>query len=194
MQPQKTLWFAVIALSLVSAALQLLGLSELLAFKRSDIAHGEWWRLISGNVLHTNWWHVAMNLAGMWVVVFIHRMHYHAIGFLCLMLALCLFEGTGLYLAVPSLWGYVGLSGILHGLFAFGSLCDIQKHLRSGYLLLAGVIAKVTWEQYAGGNPEVTSLIGAPVATQAHLIGLLSGLLLWGLYWGWCRTRQTTET
>ncbi|QSX35140.1 rhombosortase [Shewanella avicenniae] len=177
------LWFGVLAISALCGLLQLLGLTDLLAYQRSEIGNGEYWRLLTGNLLHTNLWHLLMNLSGMWVVVFIHRMHYSASGFIGLMLSLLVVEGIGLYFAVPSLWGYVGLSGVLHGLFSFGSLCDIKCGLQSGYLLLLGVSVKVGWEQYAGANSEVTNLINAPVAIDAHLIGLLSGVILFGLYW-----------
>lgn len=185
----KPLWGAVIALSVMCIVLQTLGLSDALAYQRSDIANGQLWRLLSGNFMHTNVWHLVMNLAGFWVVTFIHRMHYRAGGFMGLMLLLCLLQGLGLYLFVPSLLGYVGLSGALHGLFAFGALSDIRRGWRSGWLLLVGVVAKVTSEQTLGASNDVTALIGARVATEAHLIGLLSGIALFVLYHGYHRYR-----
>ncbi|MEL4426790.1 rhombosortase [Shewanella indica] len=169
-------------LTALALLLYFLPLTELFAFRRSAIEQGELWRLVSGNLLHTNFWHLLMNLAGFWVILYLHKEHYNALGVLILTLALCLFEGVGLYLCYPELMGYVGLSGILHGLFAFGALADIRSGRSSGYLLLAGVIAKVGWEQWQGAAAEVSALIGARVAVEAHLVGLIGGIALFGLW------------
>ncbi|MDF0536005.1 rhombosortase [Shewanella yunxiaonensis] len=175
-------WLTVLAVSLLCVTLQWSGATEALEYQRQFIADGQWWRLLTGNLLHTNNWHLLMNLAGFWVVVFIHRTHYHNFQLACLLAILLLSEGLGLWLAFPALTAYVGLSGILHGLFTYGALNDIRIGWRSGYLLLAGVIAKVIWEQFMGGNSEVTQLIGARVATEAHLVGLVDGILAFMLF------------
>ncbi|QSX31635.1 rhombosortase [Shewanella cyperi] len=175
-------WLAPLIVSLLSIGLFFLSLDDVLAFRRDAIDQGEYWRLISGNLLHTNHWHLLMNLAGLWVIYSLHHFHYRIWPLLALLLALCTLEGLGLYLGYPQLWGYVGLSGILHGLFAFGALLDIRRGYRSGYLLLLGVILKVSWENTMGASNGVTELIGARVATESHLVGLVSGIAL-GLLW-----------
>nr|WP_041409791.1 rhombosortase [Shewanella amazonensis] len=169
-------------LSALCAALYLLPIDSQLNWQRSQIGAGEYWRLISGNLLHTNHWHLLMNLAGFWVILSLHHFHYRATGLLLLLFALCLGEGVGLYLCYPSLHAYVGLSGILHGLFAFGSLMDIERGLRSGWLLLLGLGLKVGYEQYFGASSDVASLIGARVATESHLVGALVGTVLGAAY------------
>ncbi|MGI2064696.1 rhombosortase [Shewanella sp. MF08487] len=174
-------WLALV-ISLICAGLYLVGLTSsaidnVLAYQRSAINDGEWWRLASGNLLHTNQWHLLMNLAGLWVVLFLHHFHYHLKGLSALFFILCLFEGIGLYVGYPQLLGYVGLSGMLHGLFAYGAVQDIVRKLRSGYVLLVGVILKVGHEQLYGASSDVTAMIGARVATEAHLVGLICGLI-----------------
>ncbi len=174
-------WLALV-ISLICAGLYLVGLTSsaidnVLAYQRSAINDGEWWRLASGNLLHTNQWHLLMNLAGLWVVLFLHHFHYHLKGLSALFFILCLFEGIGLYVGYPQLLGYVGLSGMLHGLFAYGAVQDIVRKLRSGYVLLVGVIIKVGHEQLYGASSDVTAMIGARVATEAHLVGLICGLI-----------------
>ncbi|MFQ6371005.1 rhombosortase [Shewanella sp. YIC-542] len=175
-------WLTLILLTLLCVLLQYAGLDEWLIYQRQAIGDGQLWRLLSGNLLHTNLWHLLMNMAGLWVVVFIHRMHYAHWQLALLLLLLLLLEGAGLYWGFPQLMAYVGLSGVLHGLFAYGALCDIRIGWRSGYLLLAGVTLKVIWEQLQGGNAQMTQLIDARVATEAHLVGLLSGVLLFAAY------------
>lgn len=174
-------WLALV-ISLICVGLYLVGLTSpaidnVLAYQRSAINDGEWWRLASGNLLHTNQWHLLMNLAGLWVVLFLHHFHYRLKGLSALFFILCLFEGIGLYVGYPQLLCYVGLSGMLHGLFAYGAVQDIVRKLRSGYVLLVGVIIKVGHEQLYGASSDVTAMIGARVATEAHLVGLICGLI-----------------
>ncbi|MCK8047138.1 rhombosortase [Shewanella sp. 1CM18E] len=147
-----------------------------LAYQRYFILDGQWWRLATGNLLHTNLWHLLMNLAGLWVIVALHEQHYRITGLALLFTCLCLLQGLGLLAFYPELIGYVGLSGMLHGLFAYGAVFDIRQGYKSGYLLLLGAIAKVAYEQYYGASAEVTELINARVATEAHLVGLVCGI------------------
>ncbi len=161
-----------------------INIDALLSYRYDNIAAGELWRIATGNLLHTNLWHLLMNLAGFWVILFLHEMHYkgHASKFMGLFFSLCILEGLGLYFFYPELKGYVGLSGLLHGLFTFGALLDIRKGYISGYLLLVGVCLKVAYEMYFGASESVSSLINARVATESHFIGVLTGLLC-GLVW-----------
>ncbi len=174
-------WVAIIV-SLLCTGLYVAGLvspsiNNLLAYRRTTIGDGQWWRFVTGNLLHTNHWHLLMNLAGLWVVLLLHHFHYQLKGLTALFSLLCLLEGLGLYFGYPQLLGYVGLSGMLHGLFTFGAVLDIHRHLRSGYLLLLGVVIKVGHEQWYGAGDDVTAMIGARVATEAHLVGLICGLV-----------------
>ena len=80
----------------------------------------------------------------------------------------------GLLLLSP-IQSYVGLSGVLHGLFIWAAIEDIKQKRNTGWLLLIGVIAKICWEQYFGASASTVSLINAKVATEAHLIGATCG-------------------
>ncbi|MEZ9540039.1 rhombosortase [Shewanella sp. 10N.286.51.B8] len=188
---------ALFALNLLPLAQ--IDIDSLLAYRYDSITQGEWWRLLSGNILHTNLWHLLMNLAGCWVILFLHETHYkqHSVKLAGLFLSLAMLEGLGLYWFYPELKGYVGLSGLLHGLFTFGALLDIRKGFKSGYLLLLGVIIKAGYETYFGASDSVSELINARVATESHLIGVVSGLLC-GLIWlplsGYLKRAQTLST
>ncbi len=168
----------VFFITIICTLLFFLHFDGLLAYRRSAISGGEWWRLLSGNLLHTNHWHLLMNLAGLWVIAFLHEMHYRIGNFILLFCTLAALQGMGLYLLFPAVSGYVGLSGLLHGLFTYGALKDIQHRIRSGYLLFAGVCAKVVYEQFYGPTDQITKLIGAKVATESHLIGVICGIIL----------------
>ncbi|MBW8184800.1 rhombosortase [Shewanella nanhaiensis] len=168
----------LVLLTLCAIGFYYAGLDNELAYRRSEITAGEYWRLFSGNLLHTNGWHLAMNLAGLWVIILLHQQYYRSLGFALIFILLCWLQGIGLYLFYPGLVGYVGLSGMLHGLFVYGALKDISVGMRSGYLLLVGVIVKVAYEQWFGASEQVTEMIGARVATEAHLVGVVTGILL----------------
>ncbi|WP_299809504.1 rhombosortase [uncultured Shewanella sp.] len=173
--------FALV-ITLICVSFFYLQLDALLAYQRNLIIDGQWWRLISGNLLHTNAWHLYMNLAGFWVILGLHEQHYRAKGLCLVFFILCLMQGLGLLVFFPNLIGYVGLSGMLHGLFTYGAVLDIRSGLKSGYLLLLGVCLKVAYEQYFGASLEMTQLIDARVATEAHLVGLISGLICVGVF------------
>ncbi|MGS0683485.1 rhombosortase [Shewanella sp. 125m-7] len=168
--------FAII-ITILCISLFYLHLEPQLAYQRYLIVDGQWWRLLTGNLLHTNAWHLYMNLAGFWVIIALHEQHYRAKTLGLLFCSLCLMQGLGLLVFYPTLIGYVGLSGMLHGLFTFGAVMDIRQGLKSGYLLLSGVIIKVGYEQFFGASIEMSQLIDARVATEAHLVGLVSGLV-----------------
>ena len=84
---------------------------------------------------------------------------------------------VGIHWFSPDIKQYVGLSGVLHGLFIWGAIEDIKAKDRTGYLLLLGVILKIAHEQYYGASEDVADLIGANVAINAHLWGAIGGVL-----------------
>ncbi|MCT7942997.1 rhombosortase [Shewanella holmiensis] len=182
-----TLIISLICLVLFALTLtspMIIDTNSIFKFEHDAIANGQIWRIVTGNLLHTNAWHLVMNLAGLWVIVFLHELHYkrHTPKLILLFISLCILEGIGLYVFYPELKAYVGLSGVLHGLFTFGAVMDIRKGLRSGYLLLLGVVAKVAYEQYFGASAGITELINARVATESHLVGVFAGLIC-ALFW-----------
>ena len=85
---------------------------------------------------------------------------------------------VGVMILASDMQSYIGLSGTLHGLFAYYALNEALNGRRSSWLLVLGVIGKVAWEQWFGASASTAELIGARVATEAHLAGLISGLLL----------------
>ena len=60
---------------------------------------------------------------------------------------------------------------------------DILNKVRSGWLLLAGVAAKLLFEQFQGSSEDVASLIDASVAIDAHLYSAVCGAVLFLLMW-----------
>ncbi len=188
-------YLLITLISILCIGLYYFNVTVPLSYRRIEITNGEYWRLLTGNFLHTNVWHLLMNLAGLWVIVQLHRTHYRLVHFSILFTTCCLLQGVGLYIFYPDLIGYVGLSGMLHGLFTYGAIKDITTGIKSGYLLLLGVIIKVVYERIYGASQEITQLIGARVATEAHLIGVINGILIFILVYAinvLCKQRDKT--
>jgi len=91
--------------------------------------------------------------------------------------------GTSLLLLVVDshLHWYVGLSGILHGMFMIGCLYDLRSGRWDSKLLLALLVGKLVWEQLRDTSSESASfieqIIGGYVVVDAHLFGALMGLV-----------------
>jgi len=164
-------------LILCSFSFELLSLNSLLEFNRSLIQKGELWRIFTGQFVHSNWYHLLLNCGGIFLIWALHAEHTTAKSYAFNIVFLALFCGLGLYAFYPETHIYTGLSGLLHGVIVFGAIKDINTGMKSGYLLLIGVWAKVLWEQYSGPNADVGALINARVAIEAHLIGVIGGCL-----------------
>ncbi|GGO70838.1 rhombosortase [Bowmanella pacifica] len=149
-----------------------------LQYDRLQIENGQWWRLLTGHLLHTNFNHLLLNSAGVLLLWALHGYYYQYRPYLLFMLLSALACSLGLYLFSVQLIWYVGLSGVLHGLFAWGAMMDIRQGIQSGWLLLLGLWAKVIYEQWFGPSADVAALIDANVAIDAHLFGAISGTVL----------------
>lgn len=187
---QHTLPVCLIALIAIVAFIceQLLGYSftHTFVYQQQLIHQGQWWRLFTGHFLHTNGYHLLLNLAALFMLWLLHGRFYHYANYSLLFLATALLTSLGIYYFSPSIQQYVGLSGVLHGIFVFGAIKDIGAKDKTGYLLLLGVFLKVAHEQIYGASTDISSLIAAKVAVDAHLWGALSGLLFslgYWLYW-----------
>jgi len=151
-------------------------------FSSNDILNGEFWRIITGQLLHTNFNHLLLNVSGVVLIWALHGEHYHSKHFtLAVLTSLTL---LGISLLCISLWGvdgyqnYAGLSGILHSLLVYGGIIDINKKDKTGWLLLLGVLAKVLYEVIIGPEQSTMDLIQADVAVEAHFMGCVVGLIM----------------
>lgn len=149
-----------------------------LTYDRTAIQDMQLWRLLSANFLHTNLNHLLLNGAGLTLLWALHGEYYRPLSYVTVFI-FCSFGCTlGLYFFAEQLDWYVGLSGALHGMFIWGAYLDIRHKIFSGWILLGGVWLKIMYEQIEGPSLEVAKLINANVATEAHLFGALSAMLV----------------
>ncbi|MCH8500550.1 MAG: rhombosortase [Aliidiomarina sp.] len=165
---------AVMSLLLVFFYLLPANLHEALSYQRELIAEGQWWRIMTGQLLHFEWRHLLLNVAGIWVMFLLFAEHAPAWRYAYVVIALTVLTGIGVYWLAPELQYYVGFSGVLYAIFAWGACHDIRQRIKLGYLLLFGLVLKVSWEQFFGplGNQAATESL----AVAAHFYGVLSGI------------------
>lgn len=169
-----TLWLGLFLLCL---ALYLADAEQLLRYDRNMIAHGEIWRLVTGHLLHLNAPHFWLNMSGVLIVAIFFRRDCTTVQWLVLMLWSSLYISAGLYWLDPDMQWYMGLSGVLHGLFIVGAWYERRRFRWSGNTLLVLLIGKLLYEQLGGGLASSEALIGAQVAVDAHLYGAISGVI-----------------
>lgn len=183
-----------LALALLIVALEGLGDSgrAWLRFERAQIEAGQLWRVLSGHLVHLGAYHAALNLLGL---VALLALCPHALStreWLRRVLLLSLLTSLGLYFFAPQVSYYVGLSGVLHGLFLLG----LAPMARRGDLIATGcllyLMAKLAWEMWAGAPLSDAQAIGGRVVTESHLFGTLASLA-YGLVFGSFRQGETPQ-
>lgn len=176
-----TYWLSAV-LSLFLLALQPLQ-TELL-FHREHILAGEIWRYLTGNWVHTNYWHVALNLGGLWLLTWLVPQVVTLLNIILLSVGVSL----GLWFFSPDLQWYVGFSGVLYGLFFMaGWQLLYQKDWLSAAVILLGICGKTLWDWHSGGQSYSSELIAAPVVYAAHVYGMFTGIVL--VIWQYLRQR-----
>ncbi|MDP5460211.1 rhombosortase [Alishewanella sp. HL-SH06] len=151
---------------------------ELLQYSRPAIGQGEVWRVLTGHLLHSNAYHLLMNMVGLLLIMLIHGHLPGRLAFGWQLLILGLGTSAGLWWLAPDMLYYVGLSGVLHGILCYGAVIDIKQGFRTGYLILAGVLVKILSEQFSAPDLALAAQINADVAIDAHLFGASVGCLL----------------
>ena len=181
-QTRHTYWLVIFILCVV---IQLFNLSAEMRFDRQFIAQGQLWLLFSGHLAHLNWNHLGLNMAGLLLVVIFFSAYMSLLGWLLLSLWSALIVSLGLYFFNPEIYWYVGLSGVLHGLFIVGGAYEFRHYKASGGVLLILIAAKLIWEQWSGALPGSEAMTGGHVVVDAHLYGAIAGgvfFVVWGFF------------
>jgi len=179
-------WGPPAVLVILSTLLMLGGphLTQILRYDRAAVAAGEWYRLLSGNLVHLGWWHLLFNGLSLVLLVllcpevlswgeWLRRVALIGSG-----MSLCL------YFFVPGLQNYVGLSGLVYGLFVLGLGRQALRRDEIGIACLVFLAARIGWELVKGAPESETALLGGGVVAESHLYGVLCALLYAALAYG----------
>lgn len=177
----RDLW-VVVALLAVCALLAAGGdeVRELARYERNAIEGGEYWRLLSGHLVHLGLGHLWPNLAALAIIGLLFEDVFRSADWLRIGAASAAAIDLGLYVLEPNVEWYVGLSGVLHGYVAAGAIALLARREKLGAVLAIAVAAKLIFEQVAGPVPFTAASVGGPVVVAAHLYGVVGASLVQG--------------
>jgi len=149
-----------------------------LAQDRGAIRDGEWWRLFTGSLVHTDPGHLLLNLAGLLFVMLLFAEQLPARRLAVAGLLITPAIGLAVFLFEPHTDRFAGLSGLLHGLFALGAGMLWKTDRRASLALLLLLLSKLVLERHLGPVSRPILPATANVAYGAHAWGSLFGTLL----------------
>jgi rhomboid family GlyGly-CTERM serine protease len=153
-------------------------LARLLRYDRDAILAGQLWRLLTGHLVHLGGSHLVMNLVGLALIWMLFGRLMSTAAWLATLLSSALTVSLGLLVFNPELMWYVGLSGVLHGMFLAGAILSIVSGYRAEILLLGFIVAKLVWEHWVGPLPGSAEVAGGNVVVDAHLYGAIAGVVV----------------
>jgi rhomboid family GlyGly-CTERM serine protease len=153
----------------------------------------EFWRIITGHLIHASWTHLGANLINVVLVRIVFREWLQPKQFIFFIFFSAVFISVGLW-NMSSLKSYVGFSGIFHGLLLYLLLTHWKRAPILFSIAIALVVGKIIHEQIYGASPALVDFIGVGVAIDSHLLGILSGLCFWILDIYLLRPRQIKKS
>ena len=170
-------WLLPILAAAIAVGIALAGDAgrEFLRYDRPAIGAGELWRLLSGHFAHLGTSHLVLNIAGLALVWFLVAAHLTRGQWLLITGIVIVGIDLGFWFLQPQLIGYVGLSGLLHGLLAAGVVAGLGSGRVEPAILAVILVAKIAYEQIAGPLPGSEATTGGAVIVVAHAYGAIAG-------------------
>lgn len=184
------------------------GLRDALAYDRAQLAHGEGWRLLSGHLVHLGWAHALLNAIGVLLCCALAPGIFRGGRLAVRLIALCLGVSGLMWRLSPQVEHYVGLSGVLYGLFVLGLAPQALQPLRqvrswrawlsrggAPTLAMAVIVGWAAWQEAIGPSTSEEAMIGGRIVAVVHVWGLLSGAALALLEgaWRWVDARTAVS-
>lgn len=155
-----------------------------LRWDRHAVLAGEYWRLLTGHLIHLSLSHAVWNLAGAVFLYAVFRHIWSLREWIVVMAVALLGINIGLWWRTPLLDWYVGLSGVLHAVAAAALVPSLLARplFRADPIawcvaLLGG--AKLLYESMVGALPFIDEGVIITVHRDGAAAGLLCGT---GLY------------
>src|SRR5450759_3755746 len=133
---------------------------EALRYDRGAIAAGGWWRLLTAHAVHLDLHHLLLNELGLVLMWSLFARDYDPVEWCVIVLSGALAISCGLWWLSPQVGWYVGASGVLHSVMAAGTAKHLVERAWDRWLLLAGLCAKLGYEQ-AGGHETPLIVVDA---------------------------------
>jgi rhomboid family GlyGly-CTERM serine protease len=147
-----------------------------LRYERALVADGEWWRLVTGHLVHLGWAHLALNVMGLLLMWALFCEDFTLRRWALILTGSLIAIDAGFFFIERGLRWYVGLSGVLHGVMAAGTLAHLRRREPDAWILLPFLIGKLIYEQWVGVMPYSLESASGPVVVDAHLYGALGAV------------------
>ena len=145
-----------------------------LRYDRHALAAGQWWRLLTGHLIHLGFEHALLDEAGLALMWALFARDYSARAWLLIIGLSVIGIDAGLWLLSSTTQWYVGSSGVLHGVLAAGTCAHLRRREPDGWILALFLVGKLIYEQAHGALPLTA---GGAVIVDAHLYGAVAGSL-----------------
>jgi len=168
--------------------------SEWMIYQRDAVDQGQWWRLFSANLAHSNWNHWGLNILGLWLIDLFFQPVLSQATRNSLLLFAMIFNVLMLHFWVD-IDSYVGLSGALHGYVIGAAIitwrADPFIHLSMAVVIIAKLIIESIWHI----NQSTEQLIGTNVVEESHAFGGVAAIIFVLIYVVLIKTQiiKTTE-
>lgn len=133
------------------------------------------WRVFGTHLVHLNLMHAGFNILGLWLLTFLFKDLFTNRLLFNVMLFSALFA-TLVPVYIANDYHFVGLSGVLHGVFTYATLRTLTIDKTRGVILLVLISSKLAYDLLTAGQ-SVDWLNGAPVAYWCHIGGVLGGAI-----------------
>lgn len=157
-------------------------------YDRQAILNGDIYRLLTFHFVHISNVHFLNNmfaLAALWLL-YGRTMRLRVwIGALITSAGII---GLCLLLLSPEVGWTAGFSGLLCALFAYASIRSAMSGEHWSWTVLAFLVAKIVLEQTIGPNTTMERLIGSAIIVDAHMFGVIAGILFAVVYKKICGT------
>jgi rhomboid family GlyGly-CTERM serine protease len=170
-------WVPVVILILVMLVFQVIG-PELLRYQTALIHQNQWWRLFTGQWVHANWIHYALNMSGFILCVALTETGWNLTQWLWRIVVLSAGISLGLWVLKPDIGWYVGFSGVLFGLYVLCAIDSWPKQKLVSSLLLIVIAVKMILDLWSSVKITSADIIGVPVLVDAHLYGIVTALFI----------------
>jgi len=139
------------------------------------------WQLFSAHLTHSNLWHLSLNIGGLWLIWLLFGEVFEIKALLFTLVACSAGLSVALLLFTDTA-PYLGLSGTLHGLFAYALVRELPSKRPTTFLLMFAALYKLLYEQFGGSVASTEALIGVRVAIDGHLWGAIIGVVCGCVY------------
>lgn len=156
------------------------GASDWMAYDRSAVADGEWWRVVTGHFVHYSWAHLANNLLAVVPVAWLVETRYPRDG-LPLVLGASVVIGIALLIGAPGVTEFRGASGVAWALLGYVALRGLHEHRRWRLVCLLALVllsAKLAAEA-AGWQLRDWHHEGFASVWLSHVAGAAAGVAMY---------------